>query len=204
MRATGLPAPLISPALLPLLPTEPIPSPIHGRSPVPSPASTPGTNTPIRSHSSSSGSTAAAASAAAKWFLHPRPLRVHLDHPPRLPLPLPAPTGRSLTPPVPTSDAPSAAGPRQAQRKSRAEPGPLKMLGEWRLGESLGRGTSGAVRLARHTASGEYGAVKIVPKRKAGERECVSVVEREIGMLKVARHPYLIALAEVFETDAHL
>jgi serine/threonine protein kinase len=38
------------------------------------------------------------------------------------------------------------------------------MIGPWRIGRTIGKGSSGRVKIAKNTFSGEYAAVKIVPK----------------------------------------
>lgn len=84
-----------------------------------------------------------------------------------------------------------------------------KLVGPWRVGELVGRGTSGSVRVARHVVSGQFGAVKVVAKRTEEERRRVgfkevSVIEREISLLKLVKHPHIISLLDVYETKAHL
>lgn len=47
-----------------------------------------------------------------------------------------------------------------SKRKSKNHVGP------WKLGRTLGRGSTGRVRLAKHSETGQLAAVKIVPKSK--------------------------------------
>lgn len=50
---------------------------------------------------------------------------------------------------------------KSSKRKSRDTVGP------WKLGKTLGKGSSGRVRLAKNMETGQLAAIKIVPKRKA-------------------------------------
>lgn len=38
------------------------------------------------------------------------------------------------------------------------------MIGPWRIGRTIGKGSSGRVKIAKHAQTGQYAAVKIVPK----------------------------------------
>ena len=49
---------------------------------------------------------------------------------------------------------------KSSKRKSR------DTIGPWKLGKTLGKGSSGRVRLARNVETGQLAAIKIVPKRK--------------------------------------
>lgn len=50
---------------------------------------------------------------------------------------------------------------KSSKRKSRDTVGP------WKLGKTLGKGSSGRVRLAKNMETGQLAAIKIVPKKKA-------------------------------------
>mgnify|MGYP001579100900 len=39
-----------------------------------------------------------------------------------------------------------------------------RIVGPWRVGEGIGKGSSGRVRIARHTRTGEFAAIKRIPK----------------------------------------
>lgn len=39
-----------------------------------------------------------------------------------------------------------------------------KTIGPWRIGRTIGKGSSGRVKIAKHSVTGQYAAVKIVPK----------------------------------------
>ncbi|ORY88964.1 hypothetical protein BCR35DRAFT_329435 [Leucosporidium creatinivorum] len=80
--------------------------------------------------------------------------------------------------------------------------GRVKMLGEWRVGGTVGKGTNGRVRLARSTITGDFAAVKKV-KRVSGSSKHADVIHREISMMKLVEHPHILQLRDVFETPTH-
>ncbi|GAA5823820.1 hypothetical protein JCM11251_003309 [Rhodosporidiobolus azoricus] len=198
---------------LQLRPLPPIPSPVHGRRP--SPSSPPPSSRRILSLSSS---------------LSPFPTSVEddwrfIDAPPPDQDPLaesctkglasdwkeddwfrfPAPTRAHARAGVPLVDTLGQAEKQQevggAGRLKKKE---WKMLGEWRVGESLGKGTSGHVRLSRSVKTGEFAAIKKVLRLPAGYKHANSV-HREISLMKlVAPHPHVVELLDVFETPTHL
>lgn len=65
------------------------------------------------------------------------------------------------------------------------------------LGKSLGQGTFGKVRLGTHLITGEKVAIKILEKDKIKDQSDVERVTREIHILKIVRHPNVIQLYEV-------
>eukprot|EP00164_Ancoracysta_twista_P000129 GFYU01000187.1.p1 GENE.GFYU01000187.1~~GFYU01000187.1.p1 ORF type:complete len:431 (+),score=123.98 GFYU01000187.1:112-1404(+) len=72
---------------------------------------------------------------------------------------------------------------------------------KYRLGEVLGEGLSGFVRLATHVETGDKYAVKLVPKYGDAETEKnIERLRREIAILEKVQHPHLLKLIEVIET----
>ena len=63
-----------------------------------------------------------------------------------------------------------------------------KNIGQFILGEKLGEGTFGVVRIATHILTGEKVAVKILEKRKILEEADVTRIEREIKILKLLQY----------------
>ncbi|KAG9309519.1 Pkinase-domain-containing protein [Chiua virens] len=98
-------------------------------------------------------------------------------------------------------------------RKHRGEDDP-KMIGLWKVGRTIGKGSSGRVRIARHTKTGQYAAVKIVSKqhlnstniaRPADTPEHMLLsIEREIVIMKLIEHPNVMRLYDVWETSSEL
>lgn len=92
-----------------------------------------------------------------------------------------------------------------SKRKSKNHVGP------WRLGRTLGKGSTGRVRLAKHSETGQLAAVKIVPKSKfqkdgkADKAICSPYgIEREIIIMKLISHPNIMALYDVWENKGEL
>ncbi|KAF9820578.1 hypothetical protein IEO21_01281 [Rhodonia placenta] len=100
-------------------------------------------------------------------------------------------------------------------RRSRREDDP-KMIGLWKVGRTIGKGSSGRVRIARHTKTGQYAAVKIVSKNAllssrmslhslGDEAERIlHSIEREIVIMKLIEHPNIMRLYDVWETSTEL
>lgn len=91
-------------------------------------------------------------------------------------------------------------------------------IGPWKLGRTLGRGSTGRVRLAKNVHTGKLAAVKIVPKlnfkkienpkyRKNDDAAHLPYgIEREIIIMKLISHPNIMGLYDVWEnkTDLYL
>lgn len=69
------------------------------------------------------------------------------------------------------------------------------------MGEKLGEGTFGKVKKAVHILTGEKVAVKILEKRKILQESDKKRVEREIRILKLVKHPYIVRLYSVIQTS---
>lgn len=91
-----------------------------------------------------------------------------------------------------------------------------KVIGFWAMGETVGKGASGRVRIARHTRTGKVAAAKIIPaKEVAASRASLAAaaakaekqrmgIEREILMMKLMDHPNIMRLYDVWESDKDL
>ncbi|PVF92833.1 Pkinase-domain-containing protein [Serendipita vermifera] len=92
-----------------------------------------------------------------------------------------------------------------------------KMIGPWVIGEMLGRGASGRVRLARHVVTGKMAAVKILSLHPtlssrsstvtpAGEKaeKVLFAAEREIAVMKLLDHPNLMKMYDVWSSRKEL
>ena len=69
------------------------------------------------------------------------------------------------------------------------------------IGKTLGEGTFGKVRQGTHTLTGELVAIKILEKDKIQDKADIERVTREIQILKIVRHPNVIQLYEIIETN---
>ncbi|EGV64109.1 Serine/threonine-protein kinase hsl1 [Yamadazyma tenuis] len=88
-------------------------------------------------------------------------------------------------------------------------------IGPWKLGRTLGRGSTGRVRLAKNINTGKLAAVKIVPKsnfkklenpkyRNLAGRNLPYGIEREIIIMKLINHPNIMGLFDVWENKNDL
>ncbi|GAA6029104.1 hypothetical protein JCM8097_001598 [Rhodosporidiobolus ruineniae] len=203
-----------------LRPPPPVPSPIHGRLAPSTPhlvsSSTRCTSTAASAHSAALSTSVARSSSTLAPRVEPSSaLAAHSPSSSSSP-PLLAPTESDwFRFPTPTRTAALSGAPmvdvvaRLEQRGRKKGAGGLgrrewKMLGEWRVGESLGKGTSGHVRLGRSVRTGEFAAIKKVKRLPASDKHANSI-HREISLMKlVAPHPHLVELLDVFETPTHL
>lgn len=81
------------------------------------------------------------------------------------------------------------------------EQGARKMVGNYILGKTIGEGTFGKVTIAVHIPTKEKVAVKILEKSRIKEQADIRRVNREIKILKKNRHPNIIQLYEVLDTQ---
>lgn len=100
-------------------------------------------------------------------------------------------------------------------------------VGPWQLGKTLGKGSSGRVRTARHSVTKQLAAVKIVPKKLSylcqvgslaaldrydssfpdvinGEKRLPLAIEREIAILKLIEHPNIMKLYDIWENRSEM
>ncbi|CAG2255089.1 Hormonally up-regulated neu tumor-associated kinase,Serine/threonine-protein kinase MARK1,Serine/threonine protein kinase OSK4,MAP/microtubule affinity-regulating kinase 4,SNF1-related protein kinase catalytic subunit alpha KIN11,Serine/threonine protein kinase OSK3,Hormonally up-regulated neu tumor-associated kinase homolog,Serine/threonine-protein kinase MARK2,Hormonally up-regulated neu tumor-associated kinase homolog B,MAP/microtubule affinity-regulating kinase 3,Hormonally up-regulated neu tumor-assoc len=77
-----------------------------------------------------------------------------------------------------------------------------KKVGNYLLGKSIGEGSFAKVKEAMHILTGEKVAVKIIDKRKAKEDSYVRKnLRREGKILQMVRHPNVVQLLEIMETE---
>ena len=69
------------------------------------------------------------------------------------------------------------------------------------MGEEIGKGTFGVVRVATHIITGEKVAVKILYKNRIKEENDKKRLEKEIKILKILRHNNIVQLYNVFQTE---
>ena len=68
----------------------------------------------------------------------------------------------------------------------------------------MGKGTFGKVKLAIHLLTNEKVAIKILEKSRIKDKKDIERISREIKILKKVRHPNVIQLYEIIETDKEL
>ena len=74
--------------------------------------------------------------------------------------------------------------------------------GQFIIGEEIGKGTFGVVRIATHIITGEKVAVKMLYKDKILEDSDKRRLEREIKILKILRHRNIVHLYNVIQTSS--
>ncbi|CAO3596498.1 unnamed protein product [Absidia cylindrospora] len=75
-----------------------------------------------------------------------------------------------------------------------------KEIGEYWLGKTLGKGSSGRVKLGVHKVTGQKVAVKIISKSHLHSNPSVEKsVKREIAVMKLIKHPNIINLIDVID-----
>lgn len=76
---------------------------------------------------------------------------------------------------------------------------PIK-LGFYEIEHTIGKGNNACVKLARHRITKTEVAIKIIDKRRLDE-ENLKKAYREIQMLKKVKHPHLLKLYQVLESQ---
>jgi BR serine/threonine kinase len=82
---------------------------------------------------------------------------------------------------------------------------PPQRIGDWRLGATLGTGTTGKVKLAENLRTSERAAVKIISTSQFATRpDLERKIHREIALMKLLDHPHLLKLLECRESPRHV
>ncbi|CAH1773361.1 unnamed protein product [Owenia fusiformis] len=77
-------------------------------------------------------------------------------------------------------------------------------IGHYVLGDTLGVGTFGKVKIGKHELTGHKVAVKILNRQKIKTLDVVGKIRREIQNLKLFRHPHIIKLYQVISTPTDI
>ncbi|XP_010519151.1 PREDICTED: CBL-interacting serine/threonine-protein kinase 8 [Tarenaya hassleriana] len=73
----------------------------------------------------------------------------------------------------------------------------VRKVGKYEIGRTIGEGTFAKVKFAQNTESGESVAMKVVDRSTIIKRKMVDQIKREISIMKLVRHPYVVRLHEV-------
>ena len=90
-----------------------------------------------------------------------------------------------------------------------------QFVGPWVIGECVGKGASGHVKIAKHRRTGQLAAVKILPlqpflsSRSASNAQAKAEkqrlgIDREIIMMKLMNHPNIMRIYDVYEGEGEL
>ncbi|KAI9319639.1 kinase-like domain-containing protein [Dichotomocladium elegans] len=78
------------------------------------------------------------------------------------------------------------------------------VFGPYLLLKTLGEGEFGKVKFAVHIKTGQEVAIKLIKKDNLDSSTSMSKVEREISVLRRVRHPYIVKLYDVIETERYI
>lgn len=73
----------------------------------------------------------------------------------------------------------------------------VKTVGKYQIGKTLGEGTFGKVKFALNTETGDSVAIKVLDKDKIQKQSMGAQIKREISIMKVVHHRYIVQLKEV-------
>ncbi|KAF3659622.1 CBL-interacting serine/threonine-protein kinase 1 [Capsicum annuum] len=77
-------------------------------------------------------------------------------------------------------------------------------LGKYEVGKTLGEGNFGKVKYAKHVDSGKSFAIKILDKSRILDLRSTDQIKREIGTLKLLKHPNVVRLYEVLASKSKI
>lgn len=72
-----------------------------------------------------------------------------------------------------------------------------RRVGKYEIGRTVGEGTFAKVKFAVNTETKESVAVKVLAKSTIVKHKMVNQIKREISIMKIVRHPYIVRLHEV-------
>ncbi|XP_048133665.1 CBL-interacting serine/threonine-protein kinase 24-like isoform X1 [Rhodamnia argentea] len=90
-----------------------------------------------------------------------------------------------------------------AQLKENAKMKTRK-VGKYQVGRTIGEGTFAKVKFAQNTENGAGVAMKILAKSTILKHRMVDQIKREISIMKIVRHPYIVRLNEVLASPTKI
>ncbi|KAG0209540.1 hypothetical protein BGX28_010238 [Mortierella sp. GBA30] len=78
------------------------------------------------------------------------------------------------------------------------------MFGPYYLLQTLGEGEFAKVKLGMHTETGEEVAIKLIRRQSVDNTPRINKIGREISVLRTIRHPHIISLFDVIETERYI
>ncbi|GMH14033.1 hypothetical protein Nepgr_015874 [Nepenthes gracilis] len=73
----------------------------------------------------------------------------------------------------------------------------VRKVGKYEIGRTIGEGTFAKVKFAQNTETGESVAMKVIDRNTIIKHKMVDQIKREISIMKIVRHPYVVRLYEV-------
>ncbi|KAG0498061.1 hypothetical protein HPP92_002752 [Vanilla planifolia] len=80
----------------------------------------------------------------------------------------------------------------------------MKKVGKYEVGRTIGQGTFAKVKFARNSETGEVVAMKVMAKSTILKHKMVNQIKREISIMKIVRHPYIVRLHEVLASKTKI
>ncbi|CAM9434498.1 unnamed protein product, partial [Phaeothamnion confervicola] len=80
----------------------------------------------------------------------------------------------------------------------------VKKVGKYEIGKTIGEGTFGKVKMAVNTETGEKVAIKVLDKSIIQKQNMGAQVKREISIMKLVRHKYVVQLREVLASSSKI
>ncbi|KAJ1989488.1 hypothetical protein H4R33_002040 [Dimargaris cristalligena] len=125
------------------------------------------------------------------------------DHVPTEPQSPSSPFYTGLPPPLPPT--PAAGGQPQPSQSSSSRRRPrYNVFGHYVLMQTIGEGEFAKVKFAVERQSGTEVAIKLIKKESIDSEAKLSKINREISALKSVRHPHIVQLYEIIETDRYI
>ncbi|XVF64935.1 hypothetical protein PTKIN_Ptkin09bG0206400 [Pterospermum kingtungense] len=73
----------------------------------------------------------------------------------------------------------------------------VRKVGKYEIGRTIGEGNFAKVKFAQNTETGESVAMKVLDRSTIIKHKMVDQIKREISIMKLVRHPYVVRLHEV-------
>ncbi|XP_075641929.1 CBL-interacting serine/threonine-protein kinase 8-like [Castanea sativa] len=73
----------------------------------------------------------------------------------------------------------------------------VRKVGKYEVGRTIGEGTFAKVKFAQNTETGESVAMKVLDRNTIIKHKMIEQIKREISIMKLVRHPYVVRLHEV-------
>lgn len=80
----------------------------------------------------------------------------------------------------------------------------VKRVGKYEIGNTLGQGTFGKVKLATNTETGQQVAIKILDKEKIQKQNMGAQIKKEISIMKMVKHAHVVQLYEVLASRSKI
>ncbi len=80
----------------------------------------------------------------------------------------------------------------------------VKRVGKYEIGNTLGQGSFGKVKLATNTETGQQVAIKILDKEKIQKQNMGAQIKKEISIMKMVKHSFVVKLYEVLASRSKI